>query len=51
LIFEDFAPLLVSETRLRVVEAESVRLQGFLPGCGEGGRGRGRCVVGFDVPD
>ena len=43
------APFFVAETRLGVVEAEGVSLEGLLPG--RGGRGGGGRVVGFDVPD
>lgn len=49
LVDEDFAPLLVAETGLRVVELERVLLQLLFPGRGLlGGGGR---VVGVDVPD
>jgi len=49
LVEENVSPLLVAETRLRVVEVKGVGLEGLFPGCG--GFGGGGCVVGFDVPD
>lgn len=49
LALEDAAPLLVAEARLRVVEAERVRLQRVLPFRRRGVRARR--VVTFDVPE